>query len=298
MLRQSKTHITDYAVLTRYGCSGRSGEVDTAAVESGIIGGYKQDALYTSIAAYAKRLNMWQSCGRWTDVYVQTPHYDVIHSESTRGVIRAHITEILGLSNVALQDKKGSPLVINPEGYPAVMPLVHNYNVFPRLLKAFNVSLDKTFRVLIDESLSPSTLSGRLGRFVTLLERARIMASEDSTEPAMQKPRVQSALLNFIRLIIDVRKTSNQKGCDNIYDYLSGGLNLFPPFNPGVSVELISFVRDMTLYVFERSRFFNDALLTSSPLELIAQLQLLERITLIECLSMINHHFDGLVIHD
>jgi hypothetical protein len=302
MLRQAKTHIGDYDAIRRFGHPELITSVDRAALESGMTGAYKKDALYERVAIYAKTLDLWQKSGHWEDVSVQLVLPDSLTSAEFFNSMTMSIHQTLGLTlsggdlGIAMEDV----FIRNNEGYPTAKSVIHNYNCLSRILPKLGISLDSTLRELINHSLPLRGSCGRLGKLLGLLDQAnRSEASYDSDVTV--KPHTSLAfLINFLMKVAPWDRTPQADyiaACDNCYDYITGGLDLFPPFNPGLSVEVISLIRDLTLRSIEERQILQ-LLIKHTKLEIAHYVRTYEREVLIIFIGIINRRFNGLILHD
>lgn len=299
MLRMNKTHINDYDVLRKFAASKYSSVVDNAAVESGLIGGYKVTELNNSIAKYAERLDKWQKTGRFEQIAVKIPLFASLSDPLLQDLIdmriRFHLG-IVGSAKVHVVGPTGS-LIRNQEGYPDIKPLVHNYGCIVRIVPTLGLSLNQSFRCLLDAVTPRGDMPGRIGRLLRVIDIALGSVSEASIDVTTQNRKTLRAVRDFILRAEPYVRGSDANRVNNIFDYCDGNLSLFPPSNPGLSIEVISFIRDVTLLVLENSHEFQE-LFDSDKVQIACYVRQLERIVLQRFVKIIDTQFYGLILHD
>nr|QKO02084.1 RNA-dependent RNA polymerase [Macrophomina phaseolina fusagravirus 2] len=243
ILRRAKTHLCDYEAARHFGVAD-TGFIDEAALESALTGAYPKNPLYDSIARYAKDLQEWMKGGKYLTKNILIPSGDVDSF--------SHLSVATFLNSLAIRPGgsfNGRDLITNLDGYPQVTHMRHFYNCIDRVTAIAGCSMGLVVRRLISKQ-NATKYSGSLGKMYTFLEiLKRRRDSATSLQNSYKEVDTLSDIIDFIDRAMS--HSRDEKNARQVYEYISGTLSFIPPFNCGISTDIISGLRAASLVVLE-----------------------------------------------
>jgi hypothetical protein len=229
VLRKAKTHVSDYAALERFGALGKVARLDQSLLASALTGAIPKRLLSDSLALQARTLDKYLLDGEL--VPFSAPALQDFSPLAVFSEIKTTLRDIL-------LKHRSSPSVL-------VRTPSHNYNSLTALIRPLGFSDGAGLQLAI-KSQKPTRYHGDLGRLWTLFGLAGKTAS---FAPMSQVTKVDD-MAQTIRYYASLLP-SDPSNHQLIYDYFSGGLNLYPPTANHLSSEVVSVIRDFGLQYFE-----------------------------------------------
>jgi len=249
-LKLAKTNVADFGTLTSRGVTIPDSVYNELAV-SALTGAFPKQALNQSLADYARKVDLWQKAGHFTEVVISPVH---LIGNTT---IMAHVSRVIHF-NLALTDNEHKITAqhkfrTNRDGFPAVTEVSHLYGVFSSLLATFNLSTAAAFTALRDAT---PTLKypGSLGRTYNLLVTESRSRSYVPSNPTQERTKI-ARIVNFIDSACIGEAGKLVTAYSAINAYLDGKSDLIPPYNPGFASEYMSFQRSVTHMILESETF-------------------------------------------
>jgi hypothetical protein len=255
LVRGSKTDISDWNILRRYGVP-RNTAIYKELVDSAITGGYPRNALSNSLANYARDVHNWYRHGQFTDKVILLK--DPIPLSFALQCAHRYVSESLG---IITQSSPPSYLLRRSDGFPSAVTPRHTYGVLDALPGVFGLTLRQSMNSIIDKQVGETHLL----KIINLLERAKASQDSGNEYPPRnrgQRERVIQLLGAFSELKTRcdywVRTTTHNHPNAHIaaykeaYRWLAGELDLIPAPNLGVSADYVSSIRDAALNHLEQ----------------------------------------------
>jgi hypothetical protein len=172
-----------------------------------------------------------------------------------------------------------------------------------RLTRLLGFTTRQAFLQVVEaQSDTYAKLSIPACRLVNLAE-AQLRTRNTDLLPGGQSPvRSLRGFIAFFQACASaaLRRPRSELTCitENLNAYISGELLLFPPVNVGVSAELISFCRHLTLSLLEANREAFVHALAQERLAYLASFRALEHSVLLLTLERLNLFLPGLTLLD
>ncbi|QDM35290.1 RNA-dependent RNA polymerase [Macrophomina phaseolina fusagravirus 1] len=243
ILRRARTHLSDYEAARKFGVA-ETAFIDEAALESALTGAFPKDPLYQAIAQYARALDEWVQAGRYIEKVIRIPQDD--YQLFARLSVATFLT---ALSIKPGGSFNGKDLIKNEDGYPVIGHMRHFYNCVDRLTPIAGCSMGLVVRRLISKQ-TPIKYAGALGKIYNFLENLK--RRRDSAHTLQQSYKEVDTISDIQDFIDRAMATGgDREAAHQVYSYITGTLSFIPPFNCGISTDIISGLRAAALVVFE-----------------------------------------------
>lgn len=284
-------------------------QTEQSIVQSSLTGAWPKRALNESLASYASELDTWQRQAR-----LEWRYRTVILNVSPkvlRDVVKMTCWKSLGISHVS---QAHTPVFkTNDLGFPAIHEIRHSFDGLGSLTKPLGCSIDDTAKAIVSHYSRSVGLRQGLKQL-----RAQIIRSTSIPRDRSGVPHaITLAAVPVIDRLLATRKMVPIHSEPGQFQHeiaerfwccwVEGNFSFIPPQEQGLSSDLVTFARDMTLYLCEQSailqpfmlEIINSAecvkdLLLTFPLHLYA----LERLVTTFLLDAVQEAFPGVHIAD
>jgi len=274
-------------------------EVDI--VQSSLTGAWPKKDLNASLAAYARDLSAWQDKKHFS---VETRHVPLfVEMSALKVVVHRKVRKSLGIIHTPAN---GIPVFrLNEQGFPSVVDFKHLYDSVGSLTKPLGCSVDSTSRAILNHFRKQSD--------GTMYSGLRALAAQLKSRKSPSAAVHESAALAATERILTVYDFFSDPGSAGIsnanspaFDFpdkwISGSLSFIPPHEEGLSSDLVTFIRDLTLHILEQdgicTRLRAQLVGTNDPTTHSLTVYVLERAVTTFVMSALHEIYPGVHLSD